>query len=123
MHTPRERATVEVDSPRCTRATAANRRASNFVASRLLNPRCLGMPQPSWREPEFRFSTTGYGFTRLKAIVPGRSVVRAAQVTRMPLTLEVETEFAGDGARRDEVGSAECREEVKIGRASCRERV
>src|ERR1019366_3085970 len=110
MRTPRERATVEVDSPRRNRATAANRRASNFSASRRSYPRCLGMFQTSWRKPVLHICSTGQGPTCFQVVVPGRS--EAGPPRQDGYRLEVEAQFHRLRARRDEVGSAKCGEEV-----------
>src|ERR1019366_3780364 len=110
MRTPRERATVEVDSPRRNRATAANRRASNFSASRRSYPRCLGMFQPSWRKPVLHICSTGQGPTRFQVVVPGRS--EEGPPRQDGYRLEVEAQFHRLRARGDIVCPAARGQEV-----------
>ena len=61
MVTPRARATAEVDSPRLNRATAANRRASNFSVSRRSYPKWRGMLKPFPARRIFSFLEVAYG--------------------------------------------------------------
>src|ERR1700682_1624839 len=107
MDTPKGRATAEVDSARCNRATAENRRASNFCASRRL--------YPNGRDT-FHLLLAGHSFSFTEIVRSRKWVCPGGQKKRPPgqyeSRLEVESQFPRDGSGCHVVGSAEGGEEV-----------